>query len=152
MNLVRYNPHRRMAATQRPASDVFDDFFGGFFNPLNSGQESVSATGAHSLKVDIYEKDGNIILEAELAGVQKDDITVDVEGKILTLGGERKHDEDIAKDNRYRSERSYGSFERKFSLPFEVETDNITANFKNGVLTLSISKPEAQVAKKIAIN
>lgn len=152
MNLVRYNPHRRMAVTQRPTSDVFDDFLGGFFNPLNSGQQSASTTGVHSLKVDIYEKDENIILEAELAGVQKDDITVDVEGKILTLRGERKHNEDIAKKNRYRSERSYGSFERKFSLPFEVETDNITANFKNGVLTLSISKPEAQVAKKIAIN
>lgn len=152
MNLVRYNPHRRIAGTQRPTSDVFDDFFGGFFSPLNSGQESVRTKGTHSLKVDIYEKDENIVLEAELAGVQKDDITVDVKGKILTLGGERKHDEDIAEDNRYRSERSYGTFERKFSLPFEVESDNITAQFKNGVLTLSISKPEAQVAKKIAIN
>jgi len=152
MNLVRYNPHRRMAATQRPASDVFDNLFDGFFSPFASGQESVSTKGAHSLKVDIYEKDENIVLEAELAGVQKDDITVDVKGKILTLGGERKRDDEVVEENRYRSERTYGTFERKFSLPFEAESDNITANFKNGVLTLTISKPEAQIAKTITIN
>lgn len=152
MNLVRYNPHRRMAATQRPASDVFDDFFDGFLNPFVSGQESARTTEAHSLKVDIYERDEKIVLEAELAGLQKDDITVDVKGKILTLGGERKRDDEIAEDNRYRSERTYGTFERKFSLPFEVESDDITANFKNGVLTLTISKPEVQIAKTITIN
>lgn len=152
MNLVRYNPHRRMAATQRPASDIFDDFLGGFFNPLASGQEVSRTRGVNNLNVDIYEKDEKIVLEAELAGVEKDDITVDVKGKILTLGGQRKRDEEVVEENRYRSERNYGTFERKFSLPFEVESDNITANFKNGVLTLTIAKPEAQVAKKITIN
>ena len=152
MNLVRYNPHRRMAATQHPVSGTFDDLFEGFFSPFAAGQESIRTRGAHSLKVDIYEKDENIVLEAELAGVQKEDITVDVKGKILTLGGERKSDNEVVEANKYRSERTYGTFERKFSLPFEVESDNITANLKNGVLTLTISKPEAQVAKKITIN
>jgi HSP20 family protein len=152
MNLVRYNPHSRMAATQRPASDVFDNLFDGFLTPFTSGQESVSTKEAHTLKVDIYEKDDNIVLEAELAGVQKDDITVDIKGKILTLGGERKRDDEVVEENRFRSERAYGTFERKFSLPFETESDNIIANFKNGVLTLTVSKPEAQLAKTITIN
>ena len=148
MNLVRYNPHRRMAMAQQPATDVFGDFFDGFFSPYAHRQE----TGLDSLKVDIYEKDEKIIIEAEFAGVEKEDITVDVKGKILTLGGERKQREEIAEENRYRSERKYGTFERKFSLPFEVESDNVAANYTSGLLTLTISKPEAQVAKKITIN
>lgn len=152
MNLVRYNPQRRMAVSNRPSSGVFDDFFDGFFNPLTSSHTVDRAARLNNLKVDIYEKDEKIVLEAELPGVLKDDITVDVKGKILTLGAERKHDEEVAEENSYRRERSYGSFERKFSLPFEVEADNIHANLNNGVLTLTITKPEAQVAKKITIN
>lgn len=152
MNLVRYNPNRRMLATQRPTSDVFDSFFDGFFQPLAPIHDTALNGAPHSLKVDIYEKDEKIIIEAELAGVQKEDIRVDVKGKILTLGGERKHEEEIADENSYRRERSYGTFERKFSLPFEVEAENITANFAGGVLKLTISKPEEQVSKKITIN
>ena len=152
MNLVRYNPHRKMSATQRPVSDVFDNLFDGFFSPFAPGLETTRNSGSHSLKVDIYEKDEKIILEAELAGVHKEDITVDVKGKILTLGGERKYDEEIVEENRFRKERNYGTFERKFSLPFEVESDNITAKFTNGVLKLTITKPETQVTKKITIN
>ena len=152
MNLVRYNPHRKMAVSNRPSSNFFDDVFDGFFNPRPTAHNAFRNSEANSVKVDIYEKDENIVIEAELAGVQKDDITVDVKGKILTLGAERKHDEDISDDNRYRRERSYGSFERKFSLPFEAEAENISANLNNGVLTLTITKPETQVAKKITIN
>jgi HSP20 family protein len=140
-----------MAVSNRPSSDVFNDMFDGFFSPLSS-HNILRRSETNSLKVDIYEKDENIIIEAELAGVQKEHITVDVKGKILTLGAERKHDEEVSEDNRYRRERTYGSFERKFSLPFEAEPDNISANLNNGVLTLTITKPEAQVAKKITVN
>jgi HSP20 family protein len=152
MNLVRYNPQRRMSVTNRTSSDFFDDIFDGFFNPLSAAHGMLRNSEPNHLKVDIYEKDEKIIIEAELAGVQKDDITVDVKGKILTLGAERKHDEEVSEENRYRRERSYGSFERKFSLPFEVEVENIVANLNSGVLTLTITKPEAQVAKQITIN
>ncbi|BHH82104.1 Hsp20/alpha crystallin family protein [Desulforhopalus sp. 52FAK] len=148
MNLVRYNPQCRTAVTNRPSADIFD----GFFNPLSFANNVLNNRETHSLKVDIFEKDENIIIEAELAGVQKEDITVDIKGKILTLGAERKHNEEVAEENRYRKERSYGTFERKFSLPFEAEAENISANFNNGVLTLTITKPETQVAKKITIN
>ncbi|MFT5697575.1 MAG: HSP20 family protein [Desulforhopalus sp.] len=152
MNLVRYNPHRRMVSNQRAGSDVFDGFFDGVANPFFARQEGAQQSGVNSLKVDIYEKEEKIIIEAEFAGVKKDDITVDVKGKILTLGGERKQDVEVVEENRYRRERSYGAFERKFSLPFEVEVENISANLNNGLLKLTISKPEAQVAKKITIN
>lgn len=152
MNLVRYNPKRRMAVSHRPSSRFFDDIFDDFFSPFSSTHSSLKRSELNSVKVDIYEKDEKIVLEAELAGVAKEDITVDVKGKILTLGAERKNDEEVTEENSYRRERSYGSFERKFSLPFEVEADNIQANLNNGVLTLTINKPEAQVAKKITIN
>ena len=152
MNLVRYNPQRRMAASNHPTSDMFDDFFNGFFNPLTSPRSLHRTGGVNNLRVDIYEKDEKIVLEAELPGVAKEDITLDVKGKILTLGAERKQQVEVNEDNSYRRERSYGSFERKFSLPFEVEADNIDAKLNYGVLTLTIAKPEAQVAKKITIN
>ena len=152
MNLVRYNPNRRMAVSQRPTNDLFDGFFDGFFNPFSSFQDNLTTSGFHNLKVDIYEKDEKIIVEAELAGVEKEDISVDVKGKVLTLSGVRKHDEEVAEERRYRRERSYGTFERKFTLPFEVESDDIVAHFNNGLLKLTISKPETQVAKKITIN
>lgn len=152
MNLVRYNPKRRVSVANRPSNDLFDDIFDGFFSPLSSMHNSLKLGEMNNLKVDIYEKDDKIVVEAEIAGVAKEDISVDVKGKILTLGAERKHEEDVSDENSYRRERSYGSFERKFSLPFEVEADNINANLNNGVLTLTITKPEAQVAKKITIN
>lgn len=152
MNLVRYNPHRRMAVTQRPATNVFDDVFDGFFSPFVMGQDARRQSQENNLQVDIYEKEEKIIVEAEFAGVQKEDITVDIKGKILTLGGERKLDEEIASENSYRRERNYGTFARKFNLPFEVDADNISATLNNGVLKLTISKPEAQKTKKITIN
>lgn len=152
MNLVRYNPNRRMAHSDRTFSNLFDGFFDDFYHPFALTNDAVKRSMDQGLKVDIYEKDDKIVIEAELAGVEKDDIHVDIEGKILTLGGERKFDNEIVEENRYRRERSYGTFERKFSLPFEADSDSITAHFKNGVLKLDIPKPEVEVPKKIAIS
>ena len=105
-----------------------------------------------NLKVDIYEKDNTIVINAELPGVAKEDISVDIKGKLVTLGGERKSEEEINEKNTYRRERKYGKFERSFNLPFEVSGESVKATYNSGVLRLEIPRPEEQVAKKITIN
>jgi len=131
---------------------IFDDFFSDFFSPLAMTAKPASMQDNLALKVDIYEKDNTIVINAELPGVAKEDISVDIKGKLVTLGGERKSDEEINEENCYRRERRYGKFERTFNLPFEVNGDSVKATYDNGILKLEIAKPEAQVAKKITIN
>ena len=152
MNLVRYNPNNRLRSGNNMGARIFDDFFSDFFSPLAMTAKPASMQDNLALKVDIYEKDNTIVINAELPGVAKEDISVDIKGKLVTLGGERKSDEEINEENCYRRERRYGKFERTFNLPFEVNGDSIKATYDNGILKLEIAKPEAQVAKKITIN
>lgn len=151
MNLVHYNPHRELRARNR-RTGVFDDLFSDFFGPFAVTNRPSSLLDNQNMKVDIYEKDNTIVLKAELPGIKKEDISVDIKGKLVTLGGELKSDEEIKEENCYRRERSYGKFERTFNLPFEVNSDVVTARYVDGILRLEIPKPEEQVPKKILIN
>jgi HSP20 family protein len=86
-----------------------------------------------------------------MPGVSPDDIDIDVTGDALSISGERKPDE-VAKEARYhRRERSYGSFSRTIQLPFMVDTNKVEANFKNGILMISLPRAEADKPKKITI-
>ncbi|MFW2366068.1 MAG: Hsp20/alpha crystallin family protein [Desulforhopalus sp.] len=152
MNLVHYNPHRGLSRRANRSDRFFDEIFDDFFTPFFSTGSSVQKSQNSGLKVDIYQKDNAVIIDAELPGVEKDDIYVDVKGKNVTLGGERKSDTELKEEDSYRRERVYGKFERTFSLPFEVDTEAVKASFNNGILKLEIAKPEEQVVKKIAIN
>ena len=152
MILVRYNPNSRLRSSTNMGSRIFDDLFSDFFSPLAMTGKPANLQQDLGLKVDIYEKDKTIVINAELPGVAKEDISVDIKGKLVTLGGERKHDEEINEENCYRRERRYGKFERTFNLPFEVNGDSVKATYDNGILKLEIPKPEEQVAKKITIN
>jgi HSP20 family protein len=131
---------------------MFDDLFNDFFSPLVMNVKSAGLQESPNLQVDIYEKDNMIIINAELPGINKEDISVDIKGKLLTLTGERKSDEEIREENCYRRERRYGKFERSFNLPFEMSEEMVKATYNNGILRLEIPKPEEQVAKKITIN
>ena len=152
MNLVRYTPHSRLQSRSNMGTRLFDDLFSDFFSPMVMTEPRASLQENLNLKVDIYEKDDAIFINAELPGVAKEDISVDVKGKLVTLGGERKKDEEINEENFYRRERRYGKFERTFNLPFEVNGDSVKATFDKGILKLEIPKPEEQVVKKITIN
>ena len=95
--------------------------------------------------VDILEKDGNLILRAELPGMTEKEIGLKLDGNVLTLSGERKLENEEKRDNYRRIERSYGSFSRSFTLPETVDREKVKAEYKNGVLTVTIPlKPEAQ--------
>lgn len=152
MNLVRYNPQRRAAVRRSKGPRFFDTVLDDFFSPFAMTHNVADAHTATSLKVDIYEKDDTLFIDAEFPGIAKEDIFVDVKGRLITLGGERKNDQEISEENSYRRERRYGKFERTFTLPFEVKSENVNASYDNGILKLQISKPEEEVTRKITIN
>ena len=146
MQLTTCSPRYAMRPFNR-SSRLFDDFFAPFNTVLNEGVSNVRQP-----VVDIYEKGDLLVIEAELPGLEKEDIKVDVKGRYLTLSGERESSEEVKEEGSYRKERRYGKFERTFRLPHEVTEKQIDAQYRNGVLTLSVEKPEEQKPKQITIN
>ena len=146
MQLTHYNPRRNLRTINRDFN-LFDDFFAPF-----SGVFNEAATSSNLPAVDIYERDDKLFIEAELPGFDKEEIKVDVKGKLLTLGGEKSVHGEVKEENRYRKERRFGRFERTFKLPFDVTEEQINASYKNGILTLAVEKPEEQKPKQITIN
>jgi len=101
--------------------------------------------------INIWTNEDGQIISAEMPGVHPDDIDIDVTGDALSISGERKPDE-VTRDAHYhRRERSYGSFSRTIQLPFMVDTKKVEANFKNGILMISLPRAEADKPKKITI-
>jgi HSP20 family protein len=102
--------------------------------------------------VDIYDNDDAIVIKAELPGVDKKDIVVDVDGGRLTLRGERSSENEVKEDSYHRRERAYGKFERVFTLPAEVDPDMIEADYRDGILKINIPKPEEKKPKQITVH
>jgi HSP20 family protein len=127
-----------------------DRFFNDFFYPSRGG--SSFREGDWTPRVDIYEAENAIILKAELPGVEKDSIVVDVKDRVLTLKGERSSDNEVAEESYYRRERTFGSFERRFNLPDNVDPEKITADYADGILTVGIPKPEEARPRKITVH
>jgi len=128
---------------------LFDRFLGGSFfgRPVPSGRAQPAATLAPD--IDIREDDKEIVLEAELPGIDEKDVEVVVRDGVLSLKGEKKSGRDEKKDTYHLIERSYGSFERSFELPDSADEENIKAEFNKGVLRVVIPKrPEAVKAEK----
>jgi len=96
--------------------------------------------------VDIFEEGDNVVVKAELPGMRKEDIDVNMTDNTVSISGEKKKEEKVERKNYYREERSYGSFTRSFRLPSEVDTAKAKANFKEGVLEIRI--PKTEEAKK----
>ena len=134
---------------RRPARNPFR-FYSPFFAPLRVETDVSAYDWAPS--VDISETDDNFELRAELPGIAKDDLHVSVKDNLLTLSGEKRQENvDDDTQNYRRVERQYGSFQRRFTLPSEVAADSIKAEYSDGVLTLSIPKPEAAKPTEVPI-
>jgi HSP20 family protein len=101
--------------------------------------------------VDILEKENEIRIKAELPGVEAKDVAVTVDNNVLTIKGERHLEKDVKKESYHRMERAYGSFSRSFSLPDTVDTGNVRAEYKDGLLTLSLPKKTAAKARTVEI-
>ena len=139
MTLIKFEPLREM--------ENFNDRIQKFFNEFPSfGLDSVNSFNP---RIDISEDDNNIFIDAEIPGVKKEDINISLQDNILTIKGEKKSLKEDKKDKNYfRSERSYGSFTRSFTLPAEVNPDKVEAKFEDGILNVSISKIHPQPKKE----
>ena len=123
---------------------IFGDTFG-------EEEDGGMALGAWNPRVNMYEKGDNILIDAELPGIKKEDIDVTVEEHQVTLRGERKEEKETKKEEYYRKERLYGSFARSFTLPSNVAADKVDATYKDGVLHVTLPKTEEAKGKHISV-
>src|SRR5208337_277679 len=143
MGIVRWGSLRDLLTTQRELDRLFREAF----SPV-SGETEVS-TRSWAPPVDIYETEEAIVLKAELPGIDPKDVEVRVEDNTLYLKGERKYEKEVKEQNYHRVERSYGSFARSFSLPNSIDAEKVKAEFKDGLLTLTMPKREEAKPKTI---
>lgn len=129
-----------------PSTDVFDRLFDDFY-PLSILKEKDEWLPAF----DINENEKEYVVTAELPGMEVKDIDVTLSDGILTVKGEKKKEHEDKGENYHRIERSYGSFHRSFSIPGKVKTDSVDANYKDGVLRLTLPKTEESESKKIEV-
>ncbi|MBC2743584.1 MAG: Hsp20/alpha crystallin family protein, partial [Desulfosarcina sp.] len=126
---------------------LFDDSF-----PRQAHEDEEVPLCAWTPSVDIYETDQGVIIAADLPGVNKEDVLVEVKDNILTLSGERFADPDVQSKNYYRQERTCGNFHRAFTLRAMISPDQIKAKFKNGVLLVEIPRPEEEKPRQISVD
>jgi HSP20 family protein len=144
MAIVRWNPTRDLLGLQEEMNMLLGDFFG----PMGRPDEVLTRW---SPRVDIADENGNYELSADLPGLNKDDIKIEIHDNVLTLRGEKKF-EKAKKEKNYRlAERHYGEFVRTFSLPDNVNKDGIEAVLTDGVLRLTIPKTEQPKPKQIEV-
>ena len=147
MELVRWNPWHNMMTFRNRMNRMLDESFW----PLSRSEEDLGLSSFHPA-IDVYEEDDAYVVKAELPGIDKKDITLDLKDRVLTLKGERSHENEVKEDKYYRRERSYGKFCRAFTLPAQVDPEKIKAEFKDGVLNISIPKPEENKPKQITVH
>jgi HSP20 family protein len=142
--LTRWEPFRGLTSLQDQVNRLIEDSFRG------SGSDSSLTTWAPA--VDVYETENELVVTADLPGMNEKDLDVRVENNMLTIRGERKFEKSVNEDNFLRVERSYGSFTRSFSLPNTVNTDAIKADYQNGVLTVKMAKREESKPKQVKVS
>jgi HSP20 family protein len=147
MDLIRWNPWKEMTMFEDRVSrmlghSLFDT------DPMNQN----GSTGIWYPASDVLEKGDAIVIKTELPGLEKEDISLDFKNGVLTLAGERKLENEVKEENFYRKELSYGRFIRSFNLPAEIDPNAIKAEFKNGLLTIEVPKPEGQKPKQITVH
>ncbi len=143
MSLMRWQPFEELMSLREAMDRLFEESI--------VWPRSLLAPAAQSFAVDIYETKDDVVVKASLPGVKPEDIEVSVVGDTLTIKGEVKEEKDIKEENYIRKERRYGSFCRSFTLPVSVNPDKATAEYENGVLTLTLPKAEEVKPKTIAI-
>lgn len=149
-NRTERTPARRdqvtdpFAAFRREVDRLFDEFFDGF--GLRDGTELSTWSGA-TPRLDVRETDKEIVVAAELPGMDEKDFSVTLTGDVLTIAGEKKQEHEEMNGGRQYVERRYGSFSRSIRLPFEASDQDVSADFSKGVLTIRIAKP-AEIQSK----
>ncbi len=143
MTLVRWDPFRELMNVQGRLNQILAD-------TANTGRDD--AYGTWVPPVDIFERGEELVIRAELPGVNRDELEIQVEDGTLALSGERRREEQVEEQNAYRLERSYGKFSRSFRLPTTVDTSKISAQYKDGVLEIVLPKLEEAKPRKVKIH
>ena len=150
MAITRFVPFRtglnEMAVLQNRLNSIFSDFGRTF-----EGESEALSAGNFVPAVDIYEDPQKVVLKLEVPGIRPDDLDIRVEGRTLSVRGERKFESEEKEENFHRIERRYGSFSRSFTLPNTVDTENVQANYVNGVLKITLAKRAEAKPKQIKV-
>jgi HSP20 family protein len=141
--IARLEPFRGLSTLQDQFNRLFNESF------RNHSEESALTTWAPP--VDIYETPNELVVKADLPDVNEKDIDVRVENNLLTIRGERKFEKSVSEENFLRVERTYGAFSRSFSLPNTVNAEAIAAEYKNGVLTVTLPKREESKPRQVKV-
>jgi HSP20 family protein len=145
MAIIRWDPFRDMMALRDKMNRLFEDTFAG------RGDEPSLLQRNWVPSVDIYENEHELVLTAEVPGIDDKDIEIKVEDNTLTIKGERKMENETQEENYHRIERSYGAFFRSFSLPHYVDHDTIKAEHLNGILTITMPKKHEAKTRTVKI-
>lgn len=147
-----WRPFTDLTRWERDMDRMMEDFFGRRIRPwwpdrwFRTDEFEVRAPA-----IDLFEEKDDIVVKAELPGMEKDNIEVNLTDNTLTIKGEKKKEEEIKEEKYYRAERSYGSFLRTVELPKAVRGDNVKASFKNGILEVRVPKTEEAKTKEIKV-
>ena len=145
MAIVKVDPFREIAAMHDRMSRLFGDVY--------LRDEDTGFKGTWTPVVDIYETEGHdLVVKAEVPGMSREDIEVTVEHNTLVLKGNKKFDSEVKEENYRRIERAYGTFHRSFTLPSTVDPSKVSADYKNGVLTVKLPFREEAKPRTITVD
>lgn len=142
MQLVQWNPFREM-------DDLLARFQRGYGRPATDDGSLPLASWAPA--VDISETPNEYLIKAELPGLKKEEIKITLNNGVLTLSGERKSEKDVKEEKYHRVERTYGAFTRSFSLPEDAVAERVSAECKDGVVTVHVGRSEVQKPRSIEV-
>ena len=145
MALIRWDPFRELNSLENQFTRIFGT------NGRSWPAREPSDTTTWSPNVDILEADNELVLKAELPGLSPEAVELHLEKNVLTIKGERRFESEDNKDSYHRIERAYGSFSRSFSLPTTIDETKIQADFKDGLLTVTLPKQEQVKPRQIKI-
>jgi HSP20 family protein len=145
MTLVRWEPVRELSSLQGEMNRLFNTFFD---TPMPGGS-GVARRWVPAM--DLVETDDHFVLRADLPGMSRDDVSIELEDQVLTISGERKAEQNEQHEGFVRVERAFGRFARSLTLPEGVDPDGITAEFHDGVLEVRVPKPEQRRPRKVTI-
>ena len=144
MAIITWDPFRDLV-TREKMNRIFEEAF------ISRGEEKDMVASTWTPSVDIYENENELVLSAEAPGIEDKDIEIKIENNTLSIQGERKIEKETKEENYHRIERSYGSFYRSFTLPTNINQDNIKAEYDNGVLRISMPKKPELKPKKVKV-
>ena len=150
MAIVRWEPFRDLLSLQDRMNRLFDESYRS--TQRGTSDDEWALGGSWAPAVDIYEQGTDIVLKAELPGVDPKNVDIRLENNVLSLRGQRRLEGEVKRESYHRVERSYGAFSRSFTLPTVVDQGSIKAEFKDGLLRLTLPKREEAKPKQIQIN